>query len=494
MQRRLLGIGLAFLGAAGLVLAGCSGGRQYTESGHLHYKRSTGEYIDDKAISGKVKKELVADKTVRAGDVNVQAYQGVVQLSGFVDSPEQKVLAEKIARGVPGVKDVQNSLLLKPVAKASTDEDLSPAGKDVDLRQPTADKLDTSKKDSIESSSKTEKAFAHQKASKLIGMKVENQQEQKLGDVEDIALDAASGKIAYVVVSSGGVLGIGDKLHAVPAGAFSFDSADNNLVLNVSKERWKESPVFDEKDTDGLADADREKEIYTFYDVQQGIQNKTAGVSSPTREKLEPTGKDSADAVYRKGPRIQMASEMIGKRVINREQDRVGHIADMLVDLDSSRGALAILETDQYLGEKDGRFLIPAGAFTSMQGERHFILDVDKKSFEGAQAFNTSTWHTGASVEVFSYDPTLDNSARRIDASTQSEKATDLELTQKIRKEVMANDSFSSSAKNVQIIASNGKITLKGTVASRSEEKAIVEIADRIAGKSNVDNELVIQK
>src|SRR5260221_153723 len=66
--------------------------------------RSTGAYIDDKAVSTRVKTALFRDPVVSGFDVHVKTYRGEVQLSGFVDSPEQKERAAEVARGVEGVQ------------------------------------------------------------------------------------------------------------------------------------------------------------------------------------------------------------------------------------------------------------------------------------------------------------------------------------------------------------------------------------------------------
>ena len=75
---------------------------------------STGEYVDDSAITAKVKTALVKDPLVSAFAVSVKTYKGVVQLSGFVDTADQKARAADVARGVFGVNSVNNSLIIKP--------------------------------------------------------------------------------------------------------------------------------------------------------------------------------------------------------------------------------------------------------------------------------------------------------------------------------------------------------------------------------------------
>jgi osmotically-inducible protein OsmY len=76
-------------------------------------KESTGEYIDDSAITAKVKAALVKDDNVRARDVGVETFKGVVQLSGFVATAEEKTRAGQLAAGVRGVQSVTNNIQLK---------------------------------------------------------------------------------------------------------------------------------------------------------------------------------------------------------------------------------------------------------------------------------------------------------------------------------------------------------------------------------------------
>lgn len=87
-----------------LGLLGCAGSRT---------RASTGEYIDDSAISTKVKTALHADEDVSGFQVNVETFKGVVQLSGFVDTAAQAQKAEQIARRVEGVEEVRNNLTVK---------------------------------------------------------------------------------------------------------------------------------------------------------------------------------------------------------------------------------------------------------------------------------------------------------------------------------------------------------------------------------------------
>ena len=78
-------------------------------------------------------------------------------------------------------------------------------------------------------------------------------------------------------------------------------------------------------------------------------------------------------------------------------------------------------------------------------------------------------------------------------AEKQSNSKDDLALTQKVRQAVMKDKSLSMNAKNVKIIAQDGKITLKGPVDSQQEKDKIGTEAGEIAGKDKVDNQLEVK-
>jgi hyperosmotically inducible protein len=74
----------------------------------------------------------------------------------------------------------------------------------------------------------------------------------------------------------------------------------------------------------------------------------------------------------------------------------------------------------------------------------------------------------------------------------QSNDKGDLHLTQQIRKEIMADRSLSTNAKNVKIITANGVVTLRGPVNTPQEKATIEAKVQSIAGANNVDSQLEI--
>jgi osmotically-inducible protein OsmY len=76
-------------------------------------QEGTGEYVTDSWITTKVKAVLVEDPQVKATEVNVETFKGVVQLSGFVSSSAAMSQAVHLASGIKGVTSVRNDMRVK---------------------------------------------------------------------------------------------------------------------------------------------------------------------------------------------------------------------------------------------------------------------------------------------------------------------------------------------------------------------------------------------
>ena len=85
------------------------------------------------------------------------------------------------------------------------------------------------------------------RASKIIGTPVKNPNGDNLGDIKELVLDPRSGKVVYVVVSFGGVLGMGDKFFIIPWKALNWPRDKEYYVLNLDKTTLSSAPGFDKK-------------------------------------------------------------------------------------------------------------------------------------------------------------------------------------------------------------------------------------------------------
>jgi len=107
-----------------------------------------------------------------------------------------------------------------------------------------------------------------QRASKLMGTPVKNLQDEKLGKVENFLLDLPSTRIVAVIVSSGGFLGIGDELSAVPPMALRFAADREALRLDVSKEALANAPHFKANEWPDFAQPTYASGVYRAYHVE----------------------------------------------------------------------------------------------------------------------------------------------------------------------------------------------------------------------------------
>lgn len=106
-MKLMAALALGGLGVA-LVQTGCAG---------TSTSRSTGQYVDDAAITTKVKTALIDDEIVKARQVEVETYKGNVQLSGFVETPAQKQRAVQVARSIDGVVNVTDNISIRSAAE-----------------------------------------------------------------------------------------------------------------------------------------------------------------------------------------------------------------------------------------------------------------------------------------------------------------------------------------------------------------------------------------
>jgi sporulation protein YlmC with PRC-barrel domain len=101
----------------------------------------------------------------------------------------------------------------------------------------------------------------------ILGAGVTNPAGDKLGTVDDLMIDSASGRVIYAVMSFGGLLGLGAKYHPVPWELLKLDNANDGIVVvDLDKDRLKAAPNYD-----GEADWTRRyaSEVDSFYGINR---------------------------------------------------------------------------------------------------------------------------------------------------------------------------------------------------------------------------------
>ena len=99
----------------------------------------------------------------------------------------------------------------------------------------------------------------------LNGDKVMSSDGEHVGKIADLMLDVRSGRIAYAVLSTGGFLGIGDTLHAIPWSALTLDAIERCFVVDIPAQRLKDEPGFDKDHWPSMADATWGTQLHQYY-------------------------------------------------------------------------------------------------------------------------------------------------------------------------------------------------------------------------------------
>lgn len=102
-------------------------------------------------------------------------------------------------------------------------------------------------------------------ADTLAGDEVRNAAGELLGEVTDIMIDVPSGRVAYAIVSVGGVLGVGDKLFAVPWKSLRRDREHKCFRLDVAKAHLDDAPRFDKDHWPSMGDEHWARRVHAYY-------------------------------------------------------------------------------------------------------------------------------------------------------------------------------------------------------------------------------------
>lgn len=282
------------------------------------------------------------------------------------------------------------------------------------------------------------------KASDVIGMTVQNYLNEKIGKVDNLALDVESGRIVLVTLSTGGFLGLGDTVTAVPPGALHLDAANKIMHLDASKEKLLASPRFDTAKWNESTQSNRVTEVYAYYGEQpyfmanragyltaneeasldrtlprhmdgtintDGSRNvdkaRNAEIARNTEENSNTLSTRNPDGTwtrerYPSEPRsfsswarlghVEKASQLMGMSVKNRQDQKLGKVDNFAVDLAAGRIVTVIISSGGFLGMGDELSAVPPTALR-FNAERDILqLDATKEMLASSPHFKANEW------------------------------------------------------------------------------------------------------
>ncbi|WP_438850933.1 PRC-barrel domain-containing protein [Brevundimonas nasdae] len=105
-------------------------------------------------------------------------------------------------------------------------------------------------------------------ARRVNGADVYNQAEEKIGTIEDIAIDKRSGKVAYAILSFGGFLGLGGKHQPLPWSVLSYDTKVGGYVVDITQEFLQLAPKLDVSELSGWDDSADREAFHSYYSAR----------------------------------------------------------------------------------------------------------------------------------------------------------------------------------------------------------------------------------
>ncbi|MBK9012696.1 MAG: PRC-barrel domain-containing protein [Saprospiraceae bacterium] len=113
-------------------------------------------------------------------------------------------------------------------------------------------------------------------ASSIIGTGVVNSSGEDLGNIKELMIHLSEGHIAYVVLSHGGFLGMGDKYFAIPWEAFTIDTVNKKFVLDVPQDKLDSAPGFDKDNWPDSATHDYMTKVYAHFGYRPYWERETS--------------------------------------------------------------------------------------------------------------------------------------------------------------------------------------------------------------------------
>ena len=411
--------------------------------------------------------------------------------------------------------------------------------------QPSMDQADLHQRMGVE---RTELLRDAAPVTTILGRKVENQQNEALGRVQDLLLNLATGRIQEVIVVSAD--DSGRVLTAVPPQLLVPVVGRRSLQLDASPAKFAAAPKYNPDSADPVTESNLVVAVYDYFGEQAYFVPRTADLGTTNQNGQTLASEDPNATIARHGDAdsntiatrdsagkatgnyyssqnlpiatwsvlgpVQSARHLLGRPVRNLQDVKLGHVKNLLVDLAAGRVAGVILTSGGFFWIDATISSAPVTAFQYDSGRKLLLLDATPEALYLSPAFTESAWQNfplpGYSAgEYYPYRIAPFNNAG---ASAGTERAgadaraygnerspeliqgttpTDQDVQVRIRTALQDDPRLSVNARNILIITHNRSVTLRGPVNTNDEKQLVGEIARRTAAASQVDNQLDVQ-
>jgi sporulation protein YlmC with PRC-barrel domain len=216
------------------------------------------------------------------------------------------------------------------------------------------------------------------KSGDIIGLYVKNKAGETIGSINDLVIDMKNGDVRYAALSVGGFAGVGNKLFAVPLGAMTFKFGEPNkadsrhFVFDVAKDHFKDSDGFDQSRWPNIADPKWGESIDKHYKFDRQPTTGTNAGAPVTYE-----------TVFR-------ASKIKGMDVRNKENDNLGSIDEIVIDMNKHHVNYLVLSYGSWFAGGNKLFAVPLASLTlnHANDKTFFLAHVSQETLKNAPGFN----------------------------------------------------------------------------------------------------------
>jgi len=317
-------------------------------------------------------------------------------------------------------------------------------------------------------------------ASQLMGLEVIGRTGESFGKLTDLVIDSHSGKVEYGVVSSGGVLGLGAQLRAVPLTSLQQDMSGGReqMKVDIDQARWIQAPVFTKEQVASLSLDQRGREIAQFFG------------QSPTQIQQQNEQQKQHRASSSSVKPLVLASEIIGREILSGQQ-AVGEVEDVIVQIQSGNAAALLDPKDDFAGT-DQKYLVPFSKLMRTN-EKTLSTTLTRADFSSARTTSDDSWarSPGGGTALFVW-PSLASLQRQ-----GGQRVTSLEggaqaqaPVEAIQQAIQSDPKSARSPGLISIVASGNRVILGGTVQSEEVKERIGDRAQKAAQGWNIENQI----
>lgn len=327
-------------------------------------------------------------------------------------------------------------------------------------------------------------------ARRVIGQDVTTLTGESLGQIKDLVIETGAGKIVHALVASGGLLGVGQTLHAVPFAALK-PGAKNDFTLNVERADWDRLPAIREDEIDLFTQENRGRPIFERFGLEWDEEMRSGrGLLSGLTAKDEPL-------------RLMRVTQLSGQRVVNAGQE-VGTVEDVLVNVGRRRASIVLDPNDDYTGT-DQKFIIGFHQLMpSLDAKDQLSTPLTRAEFAQATPLQEDWWTvTGGYPYIWSGDGTIatapyattalqqrvreENAARTADSGAGRPSVT------LVRGALRMDPDLRAAASDVTIEPEGERLIVAGTVRSDDLKEKIAEKITQAAPGWHVENRLTVR-